>query len=194
MGQVFPVHVYKYTCESTIEERIGRILGEKQLLFDEVVDDVSIDLKTRLSAEELFGLFELVPPKSAKTPSKRSEALPDFTTMSGVEFESFVKTLLERRRWKVETTPRDGGIDLVAKRPIDIGGEITLYIQCKNHSSPVGVEAVRQVNGVLPRHQPGCRGVVVCPSGFTQDSRNFAQERGVMLWDRQHLFQLMGEA
>src|SRR6266446_5885120 len=42
LGQAFPVHVYKYILEGTIEDRINKILQEKQLLFDETVDDVSI--------------------------------------------------------------------------------------------------------------------------------------------------------
>ncbi|MFA4835225.1 MAG: C-terminal helicase domain-containing protein [Dehalococcoidia bacterium] len=63
LGQTLPVHIYKYTCENTIEERIDDILHKKQLLFDELVDDVSINLRTTLTGEELFGLFGLTPPK-----------------------------------------------------------------------------------------------------------------------------------
>ena len=80
MGQSSPVHVYKYICEGTIEERIDQILQQKQLLFDEIVDDVSIDLRARLTAEELFGLFGLSPPgnsssskSSLRTPERDSE-------------------------------------------------------------------------------------------------------------------------
>ncbi len=76
IGQSLPVHVYKYTCEDTIEERIDQILQEKQKLFDDVVDDVSIDLGTRLSAEELFGLFGLAPPRYSEKSS--SESAEDF--------------------------------------------------------------------------------------------------------------------
>ncbi len=67
MGQSSPVHVYKYICEGTIEERIDQILQQKQLLFDEIVDDVSIDLRARLTAEELFGLFGLSPPGNSSS-------------------------------------------------------------------------------------------------------------------------------
>jgi SNF2 family DNA or RNA helicase len=67
MGQIFPVHVYKYIIENTIEERIEKILVKKQLLFDELVDGVSLDLRAKLSGEELFGLFGLVPPERLKT-------------------------------------------------------------------------------------------------------------------------------
>jgi non-specific serine/threonine protein kinase len=61
-GQTVPVHVFKYSCIDTIEERIDRILGLKQDLFDELVDDVSIDLAERLSVDQLFGLFGLENP------------------------------------------------------------------------------------------------------------------------------------
>ena len=61
-GQSMPVHVFKYSCIDTIEERIDRILESKQELFDELVDDVTIDLGKSLSAGELFGLFGLEDP------------------------------------------------------------------------------------------------------------------------------------
>ncbi len=63
MGQLVPVTVYKYVCEGTIEERIQQILAEKQRLFDEIIDDVSLDIATRLTQDELFGLFGLEVPE-----------------------------------------------------------------------------------------------------------------------------------
>lgn len=59
MGQTVKVNVIKYSCIGTIEQRIDRILESKQELFAQLVDDVSLDLTTRLSSAELFGLFEL---------------------------------------------------------------------------------------------------------------------------------------
>ena len=62
LGQTLPVNVYRYICEGTVEERIAEVLRDKQLLFDQMVDDVSLDLRGTLNAEELFGLFGLTPP------------------------------------------------------------------------------------------------------------------------------------
>jgi SNF2 family DNA or RNA helicase len=59
LGQTSPVHVYRYTCVDTIEERIAQILEQKQQLFNELVDGVSIDLSSKLNAEELLSLFGL---------------------------------------------------------------------------------------------------------------------------------------
>jgi hypothetical protein len=192
LGQTFPVHIYKYTIEETIEERIEKILVEKQLLFDELVDSVSIDLKSKLSSEELFGLFGLVPPENLKVSKHKSAFAGEYSAMGGAEFEEHMKRLLEQKKWQVETTSltRDGGIDLIARRNDDIGVEITLYIQCKNHASPVGVEVIRELNGAMPKGVAGIRGVVVCPSGFTPDATTFAKDRGILLWDRNHLFEL----
>ena len=74
LGQSFPVHVYTYTCEGTIEERIDDILRSKQRLFDEIVDDVSIDLRSALTREELFGLFGLSPPEHDLTYMRDSKS------------------------------------------------------------------------------------------------------------------------
>lgn len=59
IGQTVKVNVIKYSCIGTIEERIDRILERKQGLFDELVDDVSLDISTQMTREELFGLFGL---------------------------------------------------------------------------------------------------------------------------------------
>ena len=59
IGQEIKVNVIKYSCTGTIEERIDRILERKQGLFDQLIDDVSLDLSASLSRDELFGLFGL---------------------------------------------------------------------------------------------------------------------------------------
>ena len=59
MGQTVKVNVVKYSCVDTIEERIDEILRQKQALFDQLVDDVTLNLSARLSKDELLGLFGL---------------------------------------------------------------------------------------------------------------------------------------
>lgn len=67
MGQRFPVTAFRYVCANTIEERIETILRDKRQIFRDVVEDVSLDLKSTLTAEEVFGLFGLhAPPKPDK--------------------------------------------------------------------------------------------------------------------------------
>lgn len=183
LGQLSPVTVYKYVCSETIEERIDAILQRKQALFDQLVDDVSIDLQKSLTADELFGLFGLTPPPSAK---QGRSAERHYRGMSGEEFERYLGDLLRRLGWSVELTPpsRDGGIDLRISKVDAVGIETRLYIQCKNQQAPVSVDVVRALNGVL---DPTIQGVVAAPGGFTADARVFAEDRGIQLWDAPHL-------
>src|ERR1700687_106683 len=147
MGQANQVNVYTYTCENTIEERIEQVLKEKQVLFDEVIDGITTDLSSSLTEEELFGLFGLTPPRHQKRPRNRSSSATDYESMGGVQFENHVQRVIERRGWHVQTTPlsRDGGIDLIAPRIDNLGIEVTLYVQCKNHVAPVTVETIREL-------------------------------------------------
>jgi SNF2 family DNA or RNA helicase len=59
MEQTRPVTVYRYICANTIEERIDTLLHNKLGLFEQVVDDVSLDLRAALTENEMFGLFGL---------------------------------------------------------------------------------------------------------------------------------------
>jgi len=59
LGQQYPVHVYAYLCEQTIEERVEAVLRGKERLFREVVDGVTLDLRAMLTTSELFGLVGL---------------------------------------------------------------------------------------------------------------------------------------
>ena len=175
MGQTFPVTVFKYTCEGTIEEKIQAILATKQQLFDEIVDDVSLDVAARLTSDELFGLFGLVRPSPAgAAPTKPS---------TGLDFEERCARILRARGWTVETTPRshDGGVDLVARRHDEIGLEQTIYVQCKDHARPVGVEVVRELIGIVAAET--ARALIAARSGLTAEARALAERRGVTVWD-----------
>jgi len=192
MGQTSPVDVYTYTCSNTIEERIARLLEAKQQLFDTIVDQTTMDLDRVLSAEELFGLFGLRPP--VKEPHPRGGAQPPkYSEMTGREFEVFVDGLFRDLGYQTELTreSRDGGVDVIARREDVVGVTSTLYIQCKNHASPVGVETVRAIVGIVPVDDAGGRAAVVCPTGFSAEAIRFARDRGVQLIDSARLSELL---
>jgi SNF2 family DNA or RNA helicase len=66
LGQAFPVNVYTYTCEQTVEERIEMVLRRKRRLFQDIVDEVTLDLESVLSSAELFTLFGLPAPTTGR--------------------------------------------------------------------------------------------------------------------------------
>jgi SNF2 family DNA or RNA helicase len=195
MGQVVPVDVYTYTCSDTIEERIAELLDKKQRLFDTVVDQVSMDLDRVLSAEELFGLFGLKPPAKRVVRGHLTKT-PTYGNMSGREFEEFVNELFRDLGYETELTQaaRDGGVDVIARRDDVVGVTTTLYIQCKNHATPIGVEVVRAIAGVVPIDDAGAHAMVICPAGFSADAISFAEKRNVQLVDSDRLAELLAGA
>lgn len=184
--QTVPVNVFKYTCTDTIEERIDELLERKQDLFDRLIDDVSVDVSRALTSDELFGLFGLeVPPKAPKERSQR---------LTGLDLEERCARILERRGWEVRGTPRsrDGGIDVIGSRSDEVGIEQHIYVQCKDHAHPVGVQVVRELLGALPVGT-NLSAVLAAPAGLTSDARELAGERGVIVWDDARLSELESE-
>ncbi|MCW3051568.1 MAG: hypothetical protein JWN14_738 [Chthonomonadales bacterium] len=57
MGQTYPVTIYRYICANTIEDRIDAKLREKRKMFQDVVEDVSLELTTAFSEREIFDLL-----------------------------------------------------------------------------------------------------------------------------------------
>ena len=175
IGQAYPVTVLKYTCLGTIEERIERILSEKQQLFDEIVDDVSLDVASRLTRDDLFGLFGMEPPVRADA--------SETARRTGLELEERCAAILEARGWEVQRTPRtrDGGVDLIGTRIDEVGLEQRIFVQCKDYARPVGVEVVRELLGVLPLDGTA-RPIIAAPGGLTADAAKLAEQRNVTVW------------
>ena len=59
MGQSLPVHVFRYLVADSIEDRINDILTEKRILFKNVVDDVSLNMKHTFTKDELFRILDM---------------------------------------------------------------------------------------------------------------------------------------
>jgi HJR/Mrr/RecB family endonuclease len=173
MGQTQPVHVYRYIMQDTIEERMHELLKRKTRLFEQIVDETSLDLSRLVDQRDLFELVGLAPPE-------RKAADP-----TGASLEGRVAALLVRQGYQVERTGgrADGGVDLIAEKRDAVGTRQRLFVQCKELDRPVGVEVVRSLNGTLPPGDRGVTGVVVCPAGFTPDARAFAAARHLQLWD-----------
>ena len=188
MGQRYPVTVFRYLCTDTVEERIAQALQQKNHLFHEMVDDVSLDLSAALGEQELFALFGL---DSPRVPPPVAAALPEplFSRMSGRDFEDWLANRLRVQGYQVRQSPpsHDGGLDLMAWRSDALGIETRLWVQCKNRQSPVGIAALRELRGVVPDRAAGGTPIVACPAGFTAEARAFAAAQGMHLWGLEEL-------
>jgi superfamily II DNA or RNA helicase len=177
IGQVRPVHVYRYVMAETIEERIDTLLRTKTRLFEELVEGTSLDLSRLLDQRELFRLVGLDPPE------------PRSRDATGIALEAQVAALLQGQGYRIDRAGGrgDGGIDLIAEKSDPVGAPRRLFVQCKDTGHPAGVEVVRDLNGALPPGDRSITGVVVCPAGFTADARSFAALRQIDLWDADRL-------
>lgn len=112
----------------------------------------------------------------------------DIDSMSGIEFESFAKKLLQQNGFeRVELTPasNDYGIDLLA-----IKGNHLYAIQCKRYARTVGIEAVRQAATGCAFYEQDIP-VVLTNNTFSSQAITLATALDVELWDRSTLQQML---
>jgi len=194
IGQEKTVFVKTLYTVDTIEERIHRLLAEKQALFQEVIDDLSdTSLKHLLTEEELFGLFDLEPARPVSKASLIQEATEMLRNLSPAEFEELVASLYERMGFAVQRTRAsyDEGVDLYARRFTDAGVD-GLIIQCKHYfGGTVPVSTVRELYGALRSKPHIGRAVLVTSGRFSQQCGEFARGKNIDLMPVDQLIGLL---
>ena len=108
---------------------------------------------------------------------ENTSLLGDTSSMDGVEYEQYCKSVLEEAGWEVEDTPVSGdqGVDLIASIE-----NLRVCIQCKCFAKPVGNKAVQEVAAGMI-HWNGTHSVVVGKSGFTKSAKSLAASTNVIL-------------
>ena len=107
----------------------------------------------------------------------------------GEKFEECVEKILAARGYKTQRRIRLKGlknvpheIDVLAQK-----GNITMVVECKNWKAPVGKEVVMKLDSMLEDLGPKYTGIIASYAGFTEDARNFAEQSGIELWERDYL-------
>jgi SNF2 family DNA or RNA helicase len=59
MGQKSNVHVYRFAVVNTIEERIAEILAEKEILFEEYIENAESAEIAGFNNKDLFRILDL---------------------------------------------------------------------------------------------------------------------------------------
>lgn len=111
--------------------------------------------------------------------------------MDGPQFEWWCAGLLRKNGFSnVEVTKasNDQGVDVLAEK-----GGIKYAIQCKRYSSDLGNTPIQEVHAGKAFY--GCHvGVVMTNQHFTKGAVELAEKTGVLLWDRDHITDLMRAA
>ena len=110
------------------------------------------------------------------------QSIPEFErlhTMSGVEFEKFLRLLLERDGWRVELTPHTGdfGADLILSN-----GETTVAVQAKRYRKAVGIKAVQEAAAARDYYRTN-EAWVMTQSSFTKSAVQQAKASNIRLRD-----------
>lgn len=192
LGQRDPVNVYAHTAENTIEERLDRILKDKQLLFDQLVDDVSLDVSHSLGEAELAELFGLGG-RGAGAARVPPEPTTDPGLLDAPALAELVAAVLRRGGWEAERRrPVAAGVRLELVRRGE-GRTESLVAFCRPATAPWRVGEVREAIEVIrAAGKEDSRALVVCPAGFDPDAAAYAADRGVAVWDRAQLVAARG--
>lgn len=113
----------------------------------------------------------------------RASNIYEIDRMEPLEFEQYIKLLLEKRGYKQVrlTGYYDLGIDVIARKGEDAWG-----IQVKHYKGHVGLDSVRQAVAALNHY--GCnRAMVITNSYFTKNARTIADSVNCLLLDRDAL-------
>jgi len=183
IGQEKNVFVYHLWTEDTIEKEIYQILEQKNRLYSDVIDSLSVG-GTGLTEDELFALFDLKKPQKKPKQSVRGpieqgiNSFSDLLKLTDKEFENKVSDVYERMGYGVRKLggPYDKGVDIRATRIS--GGKELLAIQCKRWEQPVGVPVARELLGVISNNPEYTKGVIVTSSTFTSECRIFCENNG----------------
>lgn len=99
------------------------------------------------------------------------------TILSPIDFENACKGILEDAGWKSRITKKSGdqGVDVIAKKD-----GITLVVQCKYYSKPVGNKAVQEVSAGKIYYKADYA-AVVSNNTYTKSARQLALNCKVLL-------------
>ncbi len=103
--------------------------------------------------------------------------------MTPTDYELHCAMLLRSAGWDAQTTVASGdqGTDVIARR-----GGVTLVLQCKLYSQPVGNSAVQEISAAR-LHQQANYAAVVSNASYTSAAQQLARTNGVYLLHHEEL-------
>jgi len=110
-------------------------------------------------------------------------------SMSGEEFEYFLKAHLEKHGYRADTTKRshDFGCDLILRK----NGKV-LVLQAKRNKNDIGVKAIQEILGAKHYYRAD-RAIVATNRYFTKPAQDLAKSAAIILWDRKEIEHIMGD-
>jgi restriction system protein len=144
-----------------------------------VVDAVP-DVMERLGENHLYALVDDI---ASQVKSKQHTDLEFSETMDGIDYEHYCADILRNCGWEaiVSKASNDFGADIIAKM-----NGITVAIQCKRYSKPIGISAVQEVV-TGQQYYDADHAAVVTNNSFTPSARTTAIKTNVILIHHEEL-------
>ncbi|MGJ7922203.1 restriction endonuclease [Neobacillus sp. LXY-4] len=133
-------------------------------------------------------IFLIVRSKNYKDKVRKSR-INDVDSMTGTQFEYFLKLLFIRQGYKVETTKVTGdyGADLVMTKD---GKKIV--VQVKRYSNRVGIKAIQEVVSSIAFYK-ATEGWAITNNEFTDAAIELANSNGIRLIERDELINMISQ-
>ncbi len=151
----------------------------------------TVDLTKWTKEKGIFIQTRIAPIEmAASAPIDMDQQAPFFSNpeafdprMAPTDYELHCALLLRSAGWDAQTTVASGdqGTDVIARR-----GGITLVLQCKLYSQPVGNSAVQEISAAR-LHQQADYAAVVSNASYTPAARQLAMTNGVYLLHHEEL-------
>ncbi|MBR7172541.1 MAG: restriction endonuclease [Clostridia bacterium] len=116
-------------------------------------------------------------------------SISQINSLSGVEFENYLKLLFEKMGYIVQTTKKskDFGVDLIIEK-----NKKKTIVQTKRYSHTVGISAVQEI--ISARNHYGIySAMVVSNQNFSKEAETLANENNVMLAGKAELESLVAK-
>lgn len=137
----------------------------------------------------LISMIFLFARKKKYNDKVRKSKIYDVDTMTGTQFEYFLKLLYVRQGYKVETTKVTGdfGADLVMTKD-----NKKIVVQVKRYNKRVGIKAVQEVVSSIAFYK-ATEGWAVTNSEFTDAAIELAKSNRIKLIEREELINMISQ-
>lgn len=182
------IKLFRNNSEKIIEyyiENYSNINEYKEILLDILnIDEYTLNNLIENKTKELeLENFE----NKLKDKNSKNYSIKDIDSMSGYDFEKFLKELFQKMNYNVHhtTLSNDQGADLVIEKL-----NIKIVVQAKRQQNPVGNKAVQEVSASM-KHYKCDKAIVVSNNYYTKSAISLAKSNEVELWDREKLIKLI---
>ena len=112
-----------------------------------------------------------------------------FDSMTGPQFEGFVRGVLQLHGWSLQAAEPDPSADILCEKD-----GITYAVETKSPPDRwIRAADIRRIKA-LPMPSGACRVLLATPGRLTDQALQEAAQAGIDVWDRAQLIQLLAEA